>query len=204
MKYVKYFESFDPDQFDPDIIAKNLKQYCEEWPKTNWSHTLSILGIDNDKPSLSEIQNGIENLIDEAKGKNLKTFLRDYESLIKNGKLHISLEEIEDLFLDIPEYTITKSNKFDSSTIFNILVDIKNVAEKDLQYTNNHIYGTVKSRLPDTVYIKRVTVLMDDDGKYDIKIRLFESRPKASEDAFINILTNALRNVRRDDPDYEG
>lgn len=193
MRYVKYFEAFNPDDFDPDIIASNLYQYSQEWPKNLWGPTLDIIGVTSDRPTLNQILNGIENLIDEAKGSKLEKFLRYYESNIKRGALHIKLEEVEDLFLDIPEYTIQKTNKYDSNEVFNILVDIKNVEEKDLQYINNHIYGTVKSRLPDTLYIKRVTVLMEDNGKYDIKIRLFENSKSikkskdATEDLFVPV-----------------
>jgi hypothetical protein len=127
------------------------------------------------------------------------------------------LEEVEDLFLDIPRYTIIKSNKFDNQEIFNILVDIKGVSEDDLQQMNNHIYGTVKKRLSEDLYIKRVTVLREDSGEYDIKIRLFErpkSNPKKPDDIadditnrLTNMLTRGLRDIRRnrgDDPDYEG
>lgn len=211
MKYVKYFEAFNEDDFDPDVIAQNVYQYSREWPKTHWGSLLSAIDISSDQPTLSQIQSAVENLIDEAKGSKIKSFFRRYDDAIKYGKLNIKLEEVEDLFLDIPHYTITKSNKFDNQDIFNILVDIKKVSEDELQQMNNHIYGTVRKRLTDSLFIKRVTVLREDNGEYDIKIRLFEntkSKSKSSEDDFINTLTNALRNLRggqpEDDPDYEG
>lgn len=210
MKYVKYFEAFNEDDFDPDTIAQNVYQYSHEWPKTNWGSLLSDLGIESDRPSLSQIQSAVENLIDEAKGSKIKSFFRKYDDVIKYGKLNIKLEEVEDLFLDIPHYTITKTNKFDNQNIFNILINIKKVTEDELQQMNNHIYGTVKKRLTDSLFIKRVTVLREDSGEYDIKIRLFEkTEPKSTkpDDYFINTLTNALRSLRgqpEDDPDYEG
>lgn len=195
MKYVKYFESFNPDDFDPDIITENIYQYTQEWPKTHWSSLLSIIEVEGDKPTLSQIKNGVENLIDEAKGSKLKSFFRQYESIINHGKLHIKLEEVEDLFLDINNYSIQKSNKYDSHDVFNILIDLQDVNENELQEMNNHIYGTVKKRLSDQLYIKRVTVLMGDDGKYDIKIRLFEKEKsiERSKDENINAIVDIFR-----------
>lgn len=210
MKYVKYFEAFNPDDFNPDIIAQNVYQYSQEWPKTHWGSLLGSLGIETDRPTLAQIQTAVENLIDEAKGSNIKSFFRKYDEAIEHGRLYIKLEEVEDLFLDIPNYTIVKSNTFDNRTVFNILIDIKNVSEDDLQQMNNHIYGTVKKRLQSTLYIKRVTVLREDNGEYDIKVRLFEQpkvNTKKTKDE-IDGLEWVIQRLRggqpEDDPDYEG
>ena len=180
MKYVKYFESFNEDDFDTEQIAKNLLQYSQEWPRSYWGPVLGIIDVDNDKPTIEQITRGIDNLIDEAKGSKLHSFLRRYDEVIKRGYLHIKLEEVEDLFLDLKDYTITKTTKFDNQDIFNILVDIKNVDDSEIHDLINHIYGAVKNRLQDTLYIKRVTVLREDDGKYDVKVRLFENIKKTS------------------------
>lgn len=56
MKYVKYFESFNPDDFDPDTIAQNVYQYSQEWPKTHWGSLVGSLGIETDRPTLAQIQ----------------------------------------------------------------------------------------------------------------------------------------------------
>ena len=106
MKYVKYFEAFNEDDFDPDVIAQNVYQYSREWPKTHWGSLLSAIDISSDQPTLSQIQSAVENLIDEAKGSKIKSFFRRYDDAIKYGKLNIKLEEVEDLFLDIPNTSL--------------------------------------------------------------------------------------------------
>lgn len=71
MKYVKYFEAFNPDDFDPDAIASNLYQYSQEWQHDLWKPTLELINVTSDKPTYNQIVQGIEDLIDEAKGSKL-------------------------------------------------------------------------------------------------------------------------------------
>ena len=186
MKYLKYFESIEIDDFDTEKIGKKIYQYVHEFGKNDYYVKLipGSLGLTDDFLRYSEAQfiKAVEDFVDIQTGRTIKDFISKYENMVNKGHLNINLEEVEDLFLDIQNYTIEKTDKFDNQEVFNILITISKVSDDELQYLNNHIYGTVKKRLPNTLYIKRVTVLCEADGTYGIKIRLFENKQTKSTD----------------------
>ena len=193
MKYLKSFNEslntnswLDKDFSSPEEIAKLIDSYLQEHGFSDLMSNIEelLVSIHPDPPDelmryndiLLVVNTVIENSKEYWFSSKFERFLEYLSEIQEESQQEVSIEEIEDLFLDLDyKCSITKAGvhvrrygKPDTKVPgFNI--QIFNTAETDAPLINNKIWNSISKRLPKEFQIHKVDVERDKD-QFDFTI----------------------------------
>ncbi len=185
MKYIKLFNEsintnswIDEEFSSPEEVAKLIDSYFRDHEFTNLMSNMEEL-LSNVHPSyelvdqlmkyddiLTSVNTLIENYDEPWYLVQFEHFLEILVGIQDESKHGISIEEIEDLFLDLDyKYTITKIN-ISSDNIPAFKVEIDKVTNSDSMILINRFWNTVGSRLPKEYQINNLKMDREKGGIY--------------------------------------
>lgn len=154
MKYLKFFEAVDTEEFDYEKMAEHIYQFYEEFPDSPSVNSISE-HVGGPGSPINKIKNDIIRCIDSYSGRDLAKFLKAYDYILAIGNFDVSLEEVEDLFLDLQyKYTIQKAHQ--SELLINI--EILKVPHSEIPKLSSHIWGTINQRLDENLFIRALSI----------------------------------------------
>jgi hypothetical protein len=191
MKYLKSFNEsldtnswLDEDFSSPEEIAKLIDSYFRDHDYSNLMQNMDDLLIqthpNNDYVDelpdelmrYDEILLVVNTLIEHSKepwwSVKFERFLGFLAEIQEESQHGLSIEEIEDLFLDLDyKYNITKINiavRGESVPAFK--VEINKVTDSDSMMLINRFWNTVGGRLPKEYQINKLEMEREKDGIY--------------------------------------
>lgn len=179
MHYLKIFEASKPpiSKLDPEKISKLLYDYSKEYDQGEYFWDIDDIvreslpdDVDTeyaDALSYDEILSGITNLLNNRKHfqfvRQFDKFLDIYDDIKRLMDNDLSIEEMEDYFLDMKDYNINRSSS-------GFIVYINSIEPNDVVKTFNRIWTVIGSRIPEEFYIQNVRVALEQNGKVEISV----------------------------------
>ena len=186
MKYLKSFNEslntnswLDKEFSSPEEISKLIDSYFRDHDYSNLMQNMDDLlaNLHPDDDFFSEellgyndILLSVSNLIEHSKepayARNFDRFLEHLYEIQEESKHGLSIEEIEDLFLDLDyKYTITKMNiVVRGENVPSFKVEINKVTDADSMMLINRFWNTVGNRLPKEYQINKLEMEREKDG----------------------------------------
>lgn len=187
MKYLKSFNEslntnswLDKEFSSPEEIAKLIDSYFRDYDFTNLMSNMEELlahvhpendFVMNDELSrYDDILLSVTNLIEHSNepwySAKFERFLEYLYEIQEESQHGLSIEEIEDLFLDLDyKYSITKTNiAIRGENVPAFKVEINRVTEVDSMMLINRFWNTVGNRLPKEYQINKLEMEREKDG----------------------------------------
>jgi hypothetical protein len=185
MKYLKSFNEslntnswLDKEFSSPEEIAKLIDSYFRDYDFTNLMSNMEELlaNVHPDNDFLEELMRyddillSVTNLIEHSKepayARDFDIFLEYLYEIQEESQHGLSIEEIEDLFLDLDyKYSITKTNiDIRGENVPAFKVEINRVTEVDSMMLINRFWNTVGNRLPKEYQINKLEMEREKDG----------------------------------------
>jgi len=186
MKYLKSFNEslntnswLDKEFSSPEEISKLIDSYFRDHDYSNlmqnMEELLSYVNPDGDFFDLMRYANILVSVNTLIQRKNepwysvkFEIFLEYLSEIQDESKHGLSIEEIEDFFLDLDyKYAITKMNiVVRGENVPSFKVEINKVTDADSMMLINRFWNTVGGRLPKEYQINKLEMEREKDGIY--------------------------------------